>query len=302
MGISIPLVNGDRRWRYRMAGLEIESELPLREAVSLTHRPPADLVVLDGQRHGLPRPPATNAHTPDAGRVRFVAPGVGRFVVEEGRRVVAWLDAAAESSAVSQQVSGSALALALMQRGTLVLHASVVQIGRAALLVTGNSGDGKSTLAAACAAAGHGIVADDLAVVDQSPDGWTVRRIAPVVRLESRAAASLPYEEAWQADGKVVQRLSASPVGEDVPVGGIVCLAWDSPVTLTRMGAVEAALSLIGHAYCAPAFREVQTEATLRQCAELAGACPMWLLARPRDHNHLTETVTLLADTLTALA
>lgn len=284
--------------RYRMAGLEIESEIPWRETPPVPARTPADIVMIDGERHGLPRPPDTNARTPDASRVRFVVPGIGRFVVEEGRRVVAWADPDAPSEDLSQQLSGSALALALMQRGTLVLHAAVVHIDGRALLVSGHSGDGKSTMAAACAAAGHTIIADDLAVLDPGPEGWTVRRMAPIVRLGSGASGSLGSHARWQADDKTVHLLPHDDTDDAVPVGGIACLEWDAQLALTPMAPVAAALALIDRAFCLPAFRQPQAEATLRQCTQLARACPVWRLTRPLDRDRIAEAVTLLADAL----
>lgn len=297
-----PVTSRTHRWRYRIAGLEIESEVRLRETDPLTDadRPRADLIVLDGRRHALPRPPATNAHNHDACRVRYVVPGVGRFLVEDGRRVVTWPDAGADDAAVSQQIAGSAIALAFMQRGTLVLHASVVEIDGMAVLVTGHSGDGKSTFAAACAAAGYGVVADDLAVLDAHRDQWAARRMPSIVRLADGAPAALPAGEGWQADGKTVRRLPADNPRESVPVAGIVCLAWDAEVALTPVAPVEAALLLIGHAYCAPVFRPPQAETALRQCAAIAGACPVWRLSRPRDRVRIPETVALLADGIRA--
>lgn len=90
-----------------------------------------------------------------------------------------WLDASGsqilwrkhphgEQDMVSILLSGTVLALALMLRDRLVLHASAVTFDERALAFVGHSGRGKSTMAALGASWGARILSDDVLVIDGS--------------------------------------------------------------------------------------------------------------------------------------
>src|SRR5262249_58644811 len=78
---------------------------------------------------------------------------------------------------------GPALAVLLPQRGRLVLHASAVGIGEGAVCFLGGPGRGKSTIAAALHARGHGLVADDVTVVQLEGDRPITFPRAPQLKL-----------------------------------------------------------------------------------------------------------------------
>ena len=73
----------------------------------------------------------------------------------------------------------------LRLRGVPALHASAVAVGGAALAVVGSAGAGKSTTAAARAARGHAVVADDVLALRAllGRDGPPI-----VAKIETRAA------------------------------------------------------------------------------------------------------------------
>jgi hypothetical protein len=76
------------------------------------------------------------------------------------------------------------LPLALSSRGSLVFHASAVEMpsGEAAIFA-GQSGSGKSTLAAAFAAAGSRFLSDDGSVVEERGDRYWTLPSHPSIRL-----------------------------------------------------------------------------------------------------------------------
>ncbi len=285
--------------RYRLAGLNITSDFVLPEAALA---PPAagatTLVIENGWRLGLPCPADGAGRTADSSRVRFAVAGVGRFLIEGGCRVIAWPEAGASDGDVSQQVLGPALALALMQQGHLVLHGAVIAIDDRAVVLLGDSGTGKSTTAAACAAAGHAVLSDDLAVVDYTDDGEVlVRPVAALVRLASAPLVSPGTAARWASSDKFVHATTVNPSSRDRwSLGGCVALAWGESLSLDRLAAVEAALLLVEHAFCRTAFGPAQAAAALHQCATLAERCPVARLARQSGPDSLASTVSILAD------
>ncbi len=70
------------------------------------------------------------------------------------------------------------LPLVLSRRGRLVLHASAISWNGVVSAFIGRSGAGKSTMAAACAAAGATVVTDDCLVLRRAADGAGARWLA----------------------------------------------------------------------------------------------------------------------------
>ena len=281
---------------YRLAGLDITSDFALPEAAlaspAVAHE---TLTIEDGDRLGLPRPPDGAGRTPDSTRIRFATPGVGRFVIEGGRRVIAWPDPGVEDGDLSQALLGPALALVLMQQGVLVLHGAVLVRDDRTLLLLGDSGMGKSTTAAACASAGYAVLSDDLAIVDCASGAPFVRAVASLVRVGPASPLLPSGVPAWTTAGKIVQ--ATAPDGRDRgawPLGACVILDWDDTTRVTRLGPVEAALGLLDVAFCRTAFGPTEAAAALRQCTLVANTCEVASLVRPRGPYGLASAVAAL--------
>src|SRR5207237_1442435 len=146
-------------------GLDICSILPLPEL--LPGNGCADARVRLGKVDGLP--PEARARKvyarADAGNAYLFWQGVGAFQITHGREITVEPAPGVEARALRLFLLGPALALLLSQRGLLVLHASAVAVEGRAIAFLGESGQGKSTTAAAFLAHGHTVVADDVLAV-----------------------------------------------------------------------------------------------------------------------------------------
>src|SRR6478752_5214399 len=126
--------------------------------------------------------------------------------------------------------TGGMLAFQLYLRGSLVLHASAVDVGSAAVAFTGHQGMGKSTMAAVLCAAGARLITDDVLRVDIDPTGHrrpAARLGATALRLRKGAdtlvtdfAPGACRAEA-SADGRQVLQL-ADDADDLLPLGAVV--------------------------------------------------------------------------------
>src|SRR5206468_5249103 len=89
--------------------------------------------------------------------------GVGEFLVSgDGRRIVCRQSDAGTAESFYVYLLGQALSFALVKSGFEPLHATVLVIDGEAVAFLGESGFGKSTLAACFLGAGYQVLTDDL--------------------------------------------------------------------------------------------------------------------------------------------
>ncbi len=103
---------------------------------------------------------------PDAALFRF--PEVANYLVQDGRKIIIAPEKDVDESRIRLFLLGTAAALLLHQRGILPLHASGIRTAKGAVLFTGHSGFGKSTLLATFLERGYAMLTDDLAAITLS--------------------------------------------------------------------------------------------------------------------------------------
>lgn len=114
------------------------------------------------------------------------------FVIDRhGRRISVTCTESATLEDAASYLVGVILGFALRLRGRVALHASVVVIDGRAVLLLGHGGSGKSTMAAAFAAVGHEILADDVCVLIESDGKFWVAPAYPGIRLWPDAVEAL---------------------------------------------------------------------------------------------------------------
>jgi len=201
---------------------------------------------------------------------------------------------------------GPVLALVARRLGRLPLHAAAAVSGGEAVLISGPSGAGKSTLLAALARAGCPVLADDQAILDETPDGFHVYRGQDRPRLLPDTLAqfgldpvSLP--RVWSITPK--RRLESPDFvvhdgAGDVPVGRILLLGprtgGGSP-GLRRVPPVAALPAL--EAMLHPAFlppRPWERATLFRRLARILEDVPVLYLDRPDGWDALEATCDLV--------
>jgi hypothetical protein len=176
--------------------------------------------------------------------------------------------------------------------GRIAFHAGGFVYRGGAWGVAGSRGAGKSSLLAALALAGHGIVADDVLVLD----GATAFAGPRSVDLRAEAARRLGVgEDIGVAGLRPRLRLRLPPIAPQLPFRGWVFLAWGDAPRMVRVGPSDR----LGRLLEAAALRV--TPAEPERMLELA-AQPAWTLERPRDWHRMGDSLRRLIMTLDGAA
>jgi len=132
---------------YRTCGMVLSSALALPEFEPAEGLP--DVVLTWGTVARSPETPRARGvfHGARPGQFLFEVAGVARYLVEGGTRVTIDPSPGTSEATVRLFLLNTVLVVLLHQRGDLLpLHASAVDVGGGAVLLTGSSGAGKSTL------------------------------------------------------------------------------------------------------------------------------------------------------------
>jgi hypothetical protein len=121
-------------------------------------------------------------HTVDGYLLRF--PDLADFLIlQDGRKVDCFPVANVTAETLHHLYLNQVLPLALSKQGKLVFHGSSVAIGTGAVAFMGESGRGKSTLAASFATNGFRFLTEDVLVVKQTEKESLILPSHPSIRL-----------------------------------------------------------------------------------------------------------------------
>jgi hypothetical protein len=284
---------------YVAYGLQIASALRLPELPEGEGAP--DVVIHLGRLDppaGVPDDPARAAWA-DARTVHFYLPGIGTFLVRDGREIIVDPAPGASPQLLRLVILEPASALLLHQRGFLVLHASAVALGGAAVGFLGAPGQGKSTTAAALVARGHPLLADDVLVVRTDTAAPVVHPGYPQLKLWPETALTIGEapEGLFELHPLIHKRLRRAAEGfssAPLPLRALYLLA-DGPVFAREpVRTREALIELVRNSYCARLLKTGGALEHFRQCASLAERGAVHRLLRPRDLSALPALVRLL--------
>lgn len=306
--VSEPVVRTGRGLPVRGTcyGYEVRSELEfgylrfgVGEALEVSpgtppDRPPGDLL-----RELLPPvfPRHVRMHA-DGDGYRIWIDGAGWFAVDpHAPRIV--VPPKGEPIRREERIFGLPVLLCFVTRGDVPLHASCVEIDGRALLLAGPGRFGKTTLAAAFAADGHRVLAEDLVCLRPGPSPSVIPGAAMLrVRLDLVDAFRIPGAvELLRDTDRTHLSLAASGRGtcDPVPLAGIALL--NEADTDPRLERVEGA-DVVRDLY-AVSFR-LPTDDDRARCfkgvAGLAASTTTWSLTRRRRLDDLRPTVDCLVD------
>jgi hypothetical protein len=288
-------------FRARALGLTISSEFPLSPLLPTGDGRPGVRI-----EAGEPDPLADvrptelgHRYLPDRALLAF-EPLVG---VERGRRVVVAGGLDQDPLGVSSVVLGPGLAVALLQRGEILLHSSAFVLDGEGVAIAAVSGGGKSSLATALYLGGRALVADDTLLLRPKDEETFVVPAYPLIKLWPDAAEALgldpeELERAEPAPGKLLLPATDGFPEDQVPLRCVVALEYDDMEGVDELRGADAVATLVGNTYGLSALRAMgRLEDHLQAMTDVARTARIIRLRNRKDRS-----IEEVADRILALA
>lgn len=290
------------KWLF---GWRVQSAIPLPELIDWcgdTHLPDVCITL----QESIETPQDWNAFGPAVmlgprQQLLLTIPMVARYLVADGNRITIEPFMSAESPDVRTFLFGTCLAVLCFQRGMLPFHASAVKIADKAVLLAGNSGLGKSSLAAALHQRGHSFLSDDLCAIEfqesASPLLWPA---FPRMKLSEEATEHLNIATAGAEQSRIQLQKFHIPLSADgflpspLPIGLIIALERSAPSTPLQIERLKGiAILQQRHLVHRTLLGEVMGYGPFifHGLASLAQATPVVTLTRPDNLAALPELV-----------
>lgn len=300
---------------YRVYGVNIGSTVRLPDLIEAESRPDVrirhgkaadspffELLVARGQV--FERPGCRIIASADAMCINWDR--VGTFLVRGGSEVVVEPEPGVPDEDLQPFLTGPVLSVLLHQRGFLVLHASAVVIGDAAVAFLGAKGDGKSTLAAHLQVRGHRLIGDDIVPVHLENDRPVVTGGFPRIKLFNDSITAVGEDPSdFPVIHRFVEKRSFRHLDrfstEPVPLHGLYVLSDGEEAGLEKLGDAAAFIEITRHTYVNRYLKALEAEGRhFRQCRQVVGKLPVWRLDRPRDFGVVNEVCELIENNVHA--
>lgn len=183
-------------------------------------------------------------------------------------------------------LSGVACAVLLASMGRPLLHGAAVANGGGAIAILGDSGQGKSTLAAALVAAGGRLLSEDLLAFTPRGEDFEVEPGYARISLLADSFEALGFgggRATQEREGTAKSWIDAEPPAGPAPIRRVYILAPPDPAAAAgaarRLSRSAAGPALVHQLYGADWIRPV-SRSDLAFCASLASRVPVFALTR----------------------
>ena len=234
---------------------------------------------------------------------------VGRYLIENGDKITIEKGPGASDRETIVFLWASAVAVLLHQRGKLIVHGSSIMLGEHAIIFSGSSGSGKSTIASTFAThKGAMIISDDISAISMDPSGIPmVLPGYPLMKLwrDSSDKLGLEWDDARlirKKVNKMMVNINDKFVHHAVPLRQFYLLSYknNGPVAIREVNGYKKLELLTGKIF-RKNFLKKQESGTVDVFTEASKILPkirICTLQRLQGIAHLDETIEMIEQDL----
>ena len=287
---------------YKAFGLVVESCFPIAQIPEVESGEP-DVRIVRADLSGLPKA-RRRITTPGANYIRTWGQGVMR--VTGGNLIEVDPSEDASESFIGVYLMGSCMGAILCQRGFMLLHGSCVTDGTRSILITGDSGAGKSTMAAEFLKRDWKLLTDDVATVFDADGIPMVQSSYPSQKLWQDALDRYEKPEhsvhtlySMEAREKFGINVASSFYDGAAPLSMVVrLLPDDRPCSLTPMEGMTKVDQLLRNTYRIKLIEQKDLQRHFQRCVTLSTKLPMALAIRENGKQCAETLYELITDYL----
>lgn len=214
----------------------------------------------------------------------------------DGRHAVCWPEYNVSDETIRHLYLNQVLPLMLNRQGKLVFHGSAVEVQGGTVAFIGQSGRGKSTLAASFAVSGSRFLSDDGLVLDEAPDGYQVLPSHASIRLWGDSQSALlhgPVETAPHLEFTSKMRFLASPslrhCDKPLPLLRVYFLVDKSgaAISIQQMRVTESLVHWMKNSFLLDICDKEMLREHFDRVSTLAATVPAFYLDFPRSFESL---------------
>ena len=233
------------------------------------------------------------------------------FVISaDGRSVASRPLAEASWEAFETYLLGQVLSYSLIKLGIEPLHATVLVVDGEAVVFIGDTGYGKSSLAAAFLQAGDSLLTDDLLVIKQNGESFLAYPGPPRIKLFPEVAQAFLGRTAAGAPMNPYTRKLVIPLGAGqswrtpTPIRAIYVLGQpaaesrSSRIVIVNRPQFQAFLDLISNTYNTDVTHPRRLAQQFAVAAKISASIPFKSLTYPPDLSQLANVVEAIREDL----
>lgn len=287
-------------FRYTMFGLNVQSDIEMPQ-LSPAKSSATDLVISRTPIDHPQRRPSGSFAEFGASEQFLAWETVGAFRVVGDALIEVDPNPGVSDGLVALPLLGSVMATLLQRRGLFVLHAGAVSINGWGIALMGDKGAGKSTTVASIIAAGHSLLADDVAAIQFGPNGH--RQIMPAIAqlklwCETVASTGLSNVEdqgrLHPSIDKSQYNLTTGFAAEPVSLARLYVLRRAEQAAVQKLEPHAALGALLQYSYLArfgQAALGPDIGTHFKRCSDLANAGQVRILSVPNGIDRIPQAI-----------
>ncbi|WP_261389075.1 HPr kinase/phosphorylase [Qipengyuania aquimaris] len=281
---------------YRHSGLLVASAIELPEWEGFACEPGDPDVRIALSDEPCPDCPADGSVAVGES-LRFAVEGIGGWQVEGGHSISLHPGLTADLPELRLFTLGSAWGGLGYQRGFAMWHGSAVERDGRAVLLCGDAGAGKSTMAAALVARGAMLVADDLSRIEPARENASIHPSSARIKLWREAVERFGWRDrVLQRDYYREDKFHCSVPGHSAGkapfrLAAIVSLEEGETLSFQRLPGGEALKTAMKQSIYRPEMIEALGKWGEQGAlgAQITANCPVYRLTRPKDFAALDD-------------
>ena len=226
-----------------------------------------------------------------------------KYYIKDGSQIIVEIPEKPDYATIYVCLTGICMATILLQRGFIPIHGSCIVIDGKGIVLTGNSGAGKSSLCFAFRQQQYEFLSDDISVISpDDADEIMVYPSHPQQRLDRQLLKKMGYEflasDTSSFDGKIVINSTHRFRNKPVPLAAIFELRkGNGEVRCKRVTGTEKIRSIIDNTIYASVFSSlgISTDYFLKY-VKIAREVDYFILERPWRGDSIKEQMRHIID------